>query len=263
MTNKDRARIGVMFTPANPPHMIEFLVAMQVMAEFLLDHVLYVVKCTHIGPPALADTTEHRLAMAQAAAAAFGPMITVSDLDARKELVLDPTRMTDGRERLRTEGEDYAFRNFRFNPKDRLTLVFIAGLDHCRRIDENGKDDTVNKLLLNIKQRYCGFNPDLHNVIALFVSDGTQQPAEFAFSPEEQSLIERGLFAVEFLNFRPPGGIPEKELAKRLTSGLKDLLNGTLDLNKLVFLPKSVFSYLAAHKDCIQRLIESRSDSLD
>lgn len=236
---------------------------MQAMAEFLLEQVLYVVNCAHCGPPALAETTEHRLAMAQAAAAAFGQMITSTDLDARKALVLEPTRMADGRERLRADGEDYAFRIFRLNPKDRLTLVFIAGLEHCRRTDEAGRDDTVNKLLLNIKQRYCGFNPDLHNVVALFVGDGTRQPAEFAFSLEEQGLIERGLFATETLNFRPPGGIQEKELARRLTSGLKDLLNGKLDLNKLVFLPKSVLSYLADHKDCIQRLIESRPDSRD
>ena len=79
---KDRTRIGVMFTPANPPHIIEFLVAIQAMAEFALESVLYVVNCAHSGPPALADTTEHRLAMAQAAAAAFGQMITVTDLDA-------------------------------------------------------------------------------------------------------------------------------------------------------------------------------------
>ena len=262
MIKKDRTRVGVMFAPANPPHMIEFLVALQAMAEFLLDRVLYVVNCAPSGPPALADTTEHRLAMAQAAAT-FGPLITVADFDARKDLVLDPTRMSDGRERLRTEGEDYAFRIFRYNPTDRLTLVYIAGLEHCRRTDKTGKDDTVNMLLLNIKQRYCGFNPDLHNVMALFVGDETRQPAEFAFSADEQTLIERGLFAIEILNFRAPGGIQDKELARRLTSGLKDLLNGTLDANKLAFLPKSVLLYLAAHKHCIQSLIESRSDTLD
>ncbi|HAB16425.1 MAG TPA: hypothetical protein DCE44_08240 [Verrucomicrobiales bacterium] len=201
--------------------------------------------------------------MAQAVFSAFGAMITVTDLDARKDLVIDPTLMSNGRERLRAEGEDYAFRIFRYNPEDRLTLVFIAGLENCRRTDETGKDETVNKLLLNIKQRYCGFNPDLHNVVALFVGDGARRPAEFAFSPEEQGLMERGLFAIETHNFRPPGGIQEKELARRLTSGLKDLLNGTLDLNKLVFLPKPVLSYLADHKDCIPRLIESRPDWRD
>ena len=171
--------------------------------------------------------------------------------------------MIDGRERLRADGEDYAFRIFRLNPEKRLTLVFIASLEHCRRTDETGKDDTVNKLLLNIKQRYCGFNPDLHNVIALFVGDGTQQPAELTFAPEEQSLFERGLFAIEIINCPPPGGIQEKERARRLTSGLKDFLNGKLDFSKLLFLQESVLSYLGAHKDCIQRLIESRSDSLD
>jgi hypothetical protein len=243
-----------------PTSLFEFLVAMQAMTEFLLDSVLYVVNCAHSGPPSLAETTEHRLAMAKGAAAAFGSLITVTDLDAQKDLVLEPTRMVDGRERLRAEGEDCAFRIFRFNPKDRLTLVFITKLEHHRRTDETGRDDTINKLLLNIKQRYCGFNPALHNVIALFVSDGTQQPTELAFSPEEQSFIERGLFAIGNFNCPPPGGIQEKEIARLLTSGLEDLLNGTVDFNKLAFLPKSVLEYIADHKDCIQRLIESRSD---
>jgi len=263
MLNKDRTRIGVMFSPANPPHMIEFLVAMQAMAEFLLEEVLYVVNCARSGPPALADTVEHRLAMAKGIATAFGPMITVTDLDAQEELVLEPTRMADGQGRLRVEGEDYAFRVFRYNPKERLTLVFIAGLKHYRRTDDAGKDDTVNKLLLNIKQQYYGFNPDLHNVIALFVNDGTREPADLAFSLEEQNLIDRGLFAVEILHFRSPGDLHEEDVSTRLTDGLKDLLNGTLDLNKLAILPMPVLKYLGSHMDCIQRLIESRSDLLE
>jgi hypothetical protein len=263
MIEKDRTRIGVIFTSANPATIAEILLALEVMANFLLDRVHYVVNCAQSGPPALADTTEHRLAMARGVFSACEPMITVTDLDARKDLVLEPTRMADGRERLRADGEDYAFRIFRFNPEERLTLVFIAGMQHYRRTDETGKDDTVNKLLLNIKQRYCGFNPDLHNVIALFVGDGTQEPTELTFSPEEEILIERGLFAVEILHFRSPGGIQEEEISRRLTDGLKDLLNGTLDPNTLVFLPKSVLSYLVAHKDCIQRLIDSRSESHD
>ena len=199
--------------------------------------------------------------MAQAAFSAFEPMVTVTDLDARKDLVFDPAIMADGRKRLRTAGEDYAFRVFRFNPNERLTLVFIAGIDHCRRIDEAGKDDTVNKLLQNIKQRYCGFNPELHNVIALFVSDGTKKPTELAFDDEEQNLIERGLFSIDFICSPPPGGIQEKVLASLLTGGLKDMLNGKIDFNALGLLPKSVLSYLAEHKECIPRLIESRSDS--
>ncbi len=262
MLEKDRPRIGVIFTSANPPDIFESLVAIQAMAEFLLDQVLYVVNCAHCGPPALMETTEHRLAMAQAAAAAFGSLITVTDLDARKDLVLDPTCMANGRERLRAEGEDYAFRIFSLNPKDRLTLVFIAGLEHCRRTDETGKDDTVNKLLLNIRQRYCGFDPDLHNVIALFVDDGTQQPAKFALVPEEQRLFDQGLFAIEIINCPPPGGIQGKAFAKSLTNGLKDLLNGILSPD-LFLIPKSVLSYLADHKDCIQSLIESRPNSMD
>ena len=154
MAKKDRTRVGVMFTPANPPHMIEFRVALQAITDVLLDHLLYVVNCAHCGPPTLMEITEHRFEMARITAAGFGGLVTVTDLDARKDLVLDPTRMADGRERLRGDGEDYAFRIFRLNPEERLTLVFIASHKNCRRTDETGKDDTVNKLLLNIKQLF-------------------------------------------------------------------------------------------------------------
>src|SRR5260370_16367551 len=98
--------------------------------------------------------------MAQAAVATFEPFITFTDLDGRQDLVLESTRMTNGRERLRSDGEDYAFRIFQLNPKDRITLVFISDGDHSRRTDERGRHTTLNNLLLNIKQRYCGFNPD-------------------------------------------------------------------------------------------------------
>lgn len=247
----------MIFTSANPPHMLEFLVATQAMAEFLLDHVLYVVNCAPCGPPALAETTEHRLAMAQVAAAIFGSLIIFTDLDARKDLVLEPTRMANGRERLRAEGEDYAFRVFRFNSEDRLTLVFIASMEHCRKTDGTGRDDTINKLLLNIKQRYCEFNPDLHNVIALFVGDQSQMPADLAFDSDEQSLFDRGLFAIESMSRPPLGSIQCGE--KAIARGLREaLLNGRLDY--LTLLPKPVLSYLQAHKDCKQRLIESLTD---
>src|SRR5260370_37385048 len=96
--------------------------------------------------------------MAQAAVATFEPFITFTDLDGRQDLVLESTRMTNGRERLRSDGEDYAFRIFQLNPKDLITLVFISDCDHIRCTDESVRDDSVYMLVLNIDQRQRGCN---------------------------------------------------------------------------------------------------------
>ena len=256
MLKKDRIRIGVMFSSANPPHMIEFLTAMQAMASALIDKVLYVVNCAHAGPPALSETAEDRCAMAQTAVATFEPLITFTDLDGRQNLVLEPTRMANGCERLRADGEDYAFRIFQLNPKDRLTLVFISDGEHCRRTDESGRDDTINKLLMNIKQRYCGFNPDLHSVISLFMFEPGQKPADFRFARDEQKLIEQNVFSLEFMDRPVIGGIHGGE--RGLVRARKDALEKGGE--HMALLPPSVISYLQTHTYCKQRLIESLAE---
>ena len=255
MLKKDRSRVGVMFTPANPPNMIEFLAATQAIAEAKIDRFLYVVNCAHSGPPALSATVEDRCAMARAAVATFEPFITFTDLDGGSDLVLERTRMANGRERLRADGEDYAFRIFGFNPNDRLTLVFLTGAEHCRRTDDSGIDDTINKLLLNIKQRYCGFNPELHNVMCLFMDDPQHRPPNLAFDRDDQNLIDRNIFAIEFMNRPTVGGIPAG--TKALARALKDALEGG---RHLALLPPPVYAYLETHSDCKQRLIQSLFD---
>jgi hypothetical protein len=256
MLKKDRTRIGVIFSSANPPNMIEFLGAMQAIATALIDKVLYVVDCAHAGPPALSETTEDRCAMAQAAVASFEPFITFTDLDGRQDLVLESTRMANGRERLRADGEDYAFRIFQLNPKDRFTLVFISDGEHRRRTDESGRDDTINMLLLNIKQRYCGFNPELHNVIGLFMCEPGQNTADLTFARDEENLIERGVFSIECTE-RPALG--DVRGGKALARALKDALEGRRP-GYLALIPMPVYSYLQAHSRCKQRLIESLAE---
>jgi hypothetical protein len=235
--------------------MIEFLAATQAIATALIDKVLYVVNCAHAGPPALSETTDDRCAMAQAAVAMFEPFITFTDLDGRQDLVLEPTRMANGRERLRADGEDYAFRIFQLNPNDRLTLVFISGGEHFRRKEVIGRDDTVNKLLLNIKQRYCGFDPDLHNVISLFMFEPGQKPADLTFDRDEQNLIERNVFSIEFMDRPVIGDIRGGE--RGLARALKDALQGR---RHMALLPEPVYSYLQTRSYCKQRLIDSLAE---
>jgi hypothetical protein len=259
MPTKDRTRVGVMFTPANPPHLIDFLAAMQAIAKLLIDKLFYVVNCAQSGPPALSATTEHRCAMARASVASFEPFITFTDFDGGKDLVLERTLMANGRERLRADGEDIAFRIFKFNPEERLTLVFLAGAEHHRRTDDSGIDDTVNKLLLNIKQGYCGFNPDVHNVICLFMANLGDRLPNLSFDRDEQNLIDRNVFAIEFMDRPTLSGLGwgEKALARVLVDVLE---NRSPEYQAL--LPQPVYSYLQAHSECKQLLIQSLVESL-
>jgi hypothetical protein len=236
--------------------MIELLAAMQASALYAIDDFLYVVDYAHSGPPALSETTEHRCTMAKAALTVFGQLIRYADLGGAKDLVLERTRMANGKERLRADGEDYAFRIFRFNPEERLTLVFLTGAEHCRRKDDSGRDDTINKMLLNIKQKYCGFNPDLHNVLCLFIGNMPQELANLTLDRDEQKLYDEGIFSIGFMN-APLTSVPTG--GKGLAHALKDALENR-NSKYQALLPGSVHTYLDAHSDYKLRLIQSLAE---
>jgi hypothetical protein len=250
---KDRTRVGVLFSPANPPTMIELLAAMQASAMYAIDNFLYVVDYAHSGPPALSESAEHRCAMAKAALTAFGQLIQFADFDGAKDLVLERTRMANGKERLRSDGEDYAFRLFRYNPDERLTLVFVTGAEHCRRTDDSGRDDTMNKILLNIKQKYCGFNADLHNVLCLFIGNLPPEQANLELDDEEQKLYDQDIFSIGFMDV-PMTTAPAA--GKALDRALKGALENPVSPYRAL-IPVPVHAYLNAHSEYKQRLIQS------
>jgi hypothetical protein len=236
--------------------MIELLAAMQAMGLHAIDSFLYVVDYAHSGPPELSETTEHRCAMAKAAVTTFGQLIKFADLGGAKDLVLERTRMANGKERLRADGEDYAFRLFLFNPEERLTLVFLTGAEHCRRADESGRDDTINKILLNIKQKYCGFNPDLHNVLCMFIGNTPQELRNLKLDRDEQKLYDQDIFSIGFMA-APLTSAPSE--GKALARALKDALENRGSQYQAL-LPVPVRAYLEAHSDYKQRLIQSLAD---
>lgn len=255
---KDRQRIGVMCSDANPPHMIEFLTAVQAIAEFKIDRVLYAVTDGRFRDEALLETKKHRYAMATMAVKTFEPFITPTDLGDLDHGV-EKTMMANGQERPRSDGEDYAFRLFEFNPDERITLVFMTECEHCRRVDDTGRDDTINKLLANIRRKYSGFNPAMHNVMGLFIGELAQIPPGVKFGRDEQTLVDggvfySGVFTIEFMRRPALKGVPTKP--QDLSLALRDALQGR-GLGVLALLSPDVHNYIEAHPDYKERLLRS------
>ena len=195
---KDRPRIGVLISDANPPDIREFLIALKAMAEHRLDYVAYVVTdgC-HIDGQ-LEATRAQRCALAKSACAPYEPLIRYSDIGTISE---EPGTaiMANGRPRLLVDPEDQAFQLFRLNRGERLAMMLLSTDDHCRRVTLDGDDDTINKILANIKARRYGFDPALHQVRVLFMGSLTGIPVGIAFSSEEQALLDGGTFALDFM----------------------------------------------------------------
>ena len=215
---KDRPRIGVLFSDANPPDTLEFVTALKAMAEHVLDQVAYVVTDGRYIYEELAATREQRCQLAESACAPYAPLIKYSDLGA---ICGEPATvvMANGQVRLLVDPEDQAFQLFRLNKGERLSMVLMVTDEHCRRVTKFGNDDTINKLLANIKARRHGFDPQLHQVSALFMGSLTSMPEDIAFSPEEQALLDAGVFAVNFMTLdgvlsripRPPARAVTKQ----------------------------------------------------
>lgn len=251
---KDRTRIGVLCSDANPPHMTEFLTALEAMGKFLIDRTLYTVTDGRHQDDFLVTTKQHRYAMARLATRIFDPLITFSDLGDFDHRTVDTTVMANGQKRFRTDGEDYAFRLFGLNPKDRFTLVFMRPYEHCRRVDHVGRDDAINKLLANIKFGLYGFDPQFHNIIALFLRDDADPPSDIRLDRHEQAMVTRGILTIEYMKPSAIEGVPTKP--KELSRFLRDALDGRRP-ELLALLGNDVYEYIQAHPDYKQKFMQS------
>jgi len=254
---KDRKRIGVLCSDANPPNIIEFLTALQAMNNLLIDNILYAVNDGKRLDTTLASTKQHRYNMAKLAIKTYDPLITFTDLGDFGTKPVEKTIMSNGNERYRTDGEDYIFKLFDLNPTDKFTLVFITYIEYCRRVDDTGKDDTINKLLANIKEGLNGFNPDFHNIIALFVGNREDTPLEIEFDKHEQDLINNDIFNIEYMKSHSIKGIPTSP--KALSSLLINALNSSKP-EHLMLLGLDVYNYIKSNTDYHQQLMKTLSE---
>jgi hypothetical protein len=252
---KDRPRLGVLASDANPPHYLELSAMIQAAAEFAIDRVLYAV--TDGGNDGLlAATKAHRFAMAELAVKIFDPVITVARFGDLHDLPVATTVMANGQPRRRTDLEDDAFRLFSIHPRDELTLVYLTTRAHYRRVDDSGRDDTINKLLANLKYGLYGFDPDRHNVMAVFIGEQPESPVDITFDLHERALMKRGVFTIEHLQSTTLPGRPAD--LQEFSAALLDALLGPPS-SMWALMPHVVYTYIEDHPEYKQQLAQSRS----
>jgi len=230
---------------------MEFLTAIQAMAKFAMYRVLYTVTDGKCYDDALLATKKHRYLMAQLAVRTYEPLISFCDFGDLGDGPIERAIMSDGRERLRIDAEDYTFRLFKLNPYQPIILVFMSEYEHCRRVDDFGRDDTINKLSANIKQKFSGFNPLMHSVIGLFIGDQGQARPNVKLKPEEQAFRDENFFypnilRIDLLERQAIEGMPTNP--KDVSHALKEAFKGHRPEN-LALLSPSVYQYIQEHSD--------------
>jgi len=132
----------------------------------------------------------------------------------------------------------------------------VVGIPQSDKPRKDEEDDTINKILLNIKQKYCGFNPSLHNVLCIFIGEMPQELRNLKLDRDEQTLYDQEIFSIGFMDL-PLTTVPTA--GKGLARALKDALeNPSSQYGTL--LPSPVHAYLEAQSDYKQRLIQSLAD---
>ncbi|MEW6386991.1 MAG: hypothetical protein AB1491_05680 [Thermodesulfobacteriota bacterium] len=247
---KGEVRLGIICSDSNPPNTIEFMRALSAQVAFLIDKVVYAVNDGIHKNQLLLETKNHRYAMAKLATNIYSPLVTFSDIGDMEAETITKTRMQNGIERYRVDGEDYAFKLFGFNQNKHFTLFFMAEERHFTCFDANGNDDTIKKLLTNIKNRCYGFNSNFHKIVALFIVGGNVPPnPKLILDEQEKYLLDSGIFRIEWMED------PYKELGikENVHIALKDALEGRKPEN-YILLPHVVYDYIQKNSDYKEKL---------
>jgi nicotinic acid mononucleotide adenylyltransferase len=147
------ARIGFYPVCADPFHWGHLLVGLSAIARFKLDKVIYIIACHDARKPEMTPPAA-RHAMGRSILSMFTPLFDYSDAAMEGDL----------------DGESSLFKVLASLPAQRINAFYIAGSDHCRRMDpETGATDTVQKLL---RTRAWGFDSERHRVSMIFVRRG-------------------------------------------------------------------------------------------
>jgi nicotinic acid mononucleotide adenylyltransferase len=162
-----KANIAIFPVAANPPHWAHILTAIDAIAEYKLDKVIFLVNGTDPRKPDLIDL-KYRYEMMHNAADIFAPFLTFSNI--AEEPYMDKA--------LPLIGEFTLFKFLKLNNKTKMNIYYIAGSDHLNRtVIKNGEEqlDTVGHLEENIQQKLLGYNSQQHTIKALFVSRNSQE----------------------------------------------------------------------------------------
>ena len=180
------------------------------------------------------ETRGYRLSMARIAASMYEPLVDVANVG-------------DGQPMF---GEEVAFRLFDLNSGLKFTLVYLSSA--VERID---RADTIERLVTNMGMRLCGFDPNMHRVVALFNAGEREDSYEVKGSARQ--YVDEGLFGVQYLNGKELG-LPEGRSADEIVlRALRDK-----DNVECVLLSRNVAQYIAEHHQYRRRLVAHLSTKL-
>jgi hypothetical protein len=217
-----------------PPNIMEFLVALNCMAECILDKVIYAVIDAEFDNNYFAKTRTHRISMAKTAASIYSPLVQVFDAGGWS--------MTP---------EEAAFRLFDLNPDLRFTLFFLSSA-----IERDDQTKTIERLATNTATRLYGFNPKMHKLVATFYGGRHGQQVELEGIAKR--FDKENLFGVQFISSQGielPGGKTAEKI-------VLDAIRGKSVL-KCPLLSSETAQYISDHQDYKKQLVEYLSAKLE
>jgi len=148
-------RIGFYPVAANPFHWAHLLIGLSALAEFQLDKVIFSIAGFDPRKPDLVPVATRQI-MGRNVLKIFDPLFEYSSIAAGNSF----------------DGETNLFRFFNLNPEQRIEALYIAGGDHCHRVNpKNNMPDTIQKLEENFLNCYRD-NENFHQVSAAFIERG-------------------------------------------------------------------------------------------
>jgi nicotinic acid mononucleotide adenylyltransferase len=147
-------RVGVYPLAANPMHWGHILVGLAAIALMKLDKVVFVIAGRDERKPSM-TAAETRHLLGKSALEDFSPIFEYSPIALGTS----------------SDGETSFGRILSLNSHQRMEAYYIAGMDHCRRLNSAGEPDTIEKLERVIKEQKRAGNRN-HAISLIFVERG-------------------------------------------------------------------------------------------
>ncbi|MDD5135937.1 MAG: methyltransferase domain-containing protein, partial [Candidatus Omnitrophica bacterium] len=154
-------KIGIFGSAADPLHWGHLLIALDAMAEYELDKVVFVIQGKDpLRKPYLENTQEVRHEVAKETLALFEPLFEYSSVSKGAE----------------NDTEKSTFEILKLNSRQKIKAHFLVGADHYRARDLKGNPDVLPKLERNMIDPSLGFDSRVHKLAVIFFERGPRGP---------------------------------------------------------------------------------------
>jgi len=218
-------RIGVYPISANPLHWGHLLIGISAIVTHKLDKVVFIIAGEDPKKPNLAPQ-EWRHAISKKVLNKFYPLFAYSDIAKNGKF----------------DGEINIFRILELNPFQKIDAFYIAGTDHCYRVNpKKGDKDTIQKLEENIANKICHYNTIAHSISVIFVGreGGSNQAVNTTLN-------------IEF--------IPQLEFQASSTM-IRDALTEMGKKEDLTLLPFTIFKNIFEQENHLPKTLPSNKDN--